>query len=53
MRPDERAIVDAFHRLHGDTPEGECRAHHRNHRMGVPCLETPVDLWIDPEIPSR
>ena len=50
MRPDERAIVDAFHRLYYDGPEGAGRVHHRTRWMGVPCLKTPLDLWIYQEI---
>ena len=50
MRPDERAIVEAFHRLYYDGPEGEGRVHHRTRWMGVPCLKTPLDLWIYQEI---
>lgn len=50
MRPDEKAIVEAFHRLYYDGPEGEGRVHHRTRWMGVPCLKTPLDLWIYQEI---
>jgi len=50
MRPDERAAVEAFHRLYYDGPEGEGRVHHRTTWMGVPCLKTPLDLWIYQEI---
>ena len=50
MRPDERAVVDAFHRLYYDGPEGEGRVHHRTRWMGVPCLKTPLDLWTYQEI---
>jgi cephalosporin hydroxylase len=50
MRPDERAIVEAFHRLYYDGPEGAGRVHHRTRWMGVPCLKTPLDLWIYQEI---
>jgi len=50
MRPEERAVVDAFHRLYYDGPEGAGRVHHRTKWMGVPCLKTPLDLWIYQEI---
>jgi cephalosporin hydroxylase len=50
MRPDERAVVDAFHRLYYDGPEGEGRVHHRTTWMGVPCLKCPMDLWAYQEI---
>ena len=50
MRPDERAIVDAFHRLYYDGPEGKGRVHHRTTWMGVPCLKCPMDLWAYQEI---
>jgi cephalosporin hydroxylase len=50
MRPDERAIVEAFHRLYYDGPDGAGRVHHRTRWMGVPCLKTPLDLWIYLEI---
>ncbi len=50
MKPDEKGIVEAFHRLYYDGPEGEGRVHHRTRWMGVPCLKTPLDLWIYQEI---
>ena len=50
MTPEERAIVDAFHRLSYDGPAGEGRAHHRTEWMGVPCLKCPLDLWAYQEI---
>lgn len=50
MRPDEKAVVDAFHRLYYDGPEGEGRVHHRTTWMGVPCLKCPMDLWAYQEI---
>jgi cephalosporin hydroxylase len=46
----ERAIVDAFHRLYYDGPEGEGRVHHRTRWMGVPCLKCPMDLMAYQEI---
>ena len=50
MKPDEKAVVDAFHRLYYDGPEGEGRVHHRTTWMGVPCLKCPMDLWAYQEI---
>jgi cephalosporin hydroxylase len=50
MRADEKAIVDAFHRLYYDGPEGQGRVHHRTTWMGVPCLKCPMDLWAYQEI---
>ena len=50
MTPEERAIVDAFHRLSYDGPAGEGRVHHRTDWMGVPCLKCPMDLWAYQEI---
>ncbi len=50
MTPEERAIVDAFHRLVYDGPAGEGRAHHRTEWMGVSCLKCPLDLWAYQEI---
>src|SRR5262245_26050622 len=50
MTPDEKTIVDAFHRLYYDGPAGEGRVHHRTTWMGVPCLKCPTDLWAYQEI---
>ena len=50
MTPGEKAVVDAFHRLYYDGPEGEGRVHHRTTWMGVPCLKCPMDLWAYQEI---
>ena len=50
MKPAEQAIVDAFHRLYYDGPEGEGRVHHRTRWMGVPCLKCPMDLMAYQEI---
>ena len=50
MKPAERAIVDAFHRLYYDGPEGEGRVHHRTRWMGVSCLKCPTDLMAYQEI---
>jgi cephalosporin hydroxylase len=50
MKPDEKAIVDAFHRLYFDGPEGEGRVPHRTTWMGVTCLKVPLDLWAYQEI---
>jgi cephalosporin hydroxylase len=50
VKPSERAIVDAFHRLYYDGPEGEGRVHHRTRWMGVPCLKCPMDLMAYQEI---
>jgi cephalosporin hydroxylase len=50
VRPDEKAVVDAFHRLYYDGPEGRGRVHHRTTWMGVPCLKCPMDLWAYQEI---
>ena len=50
MKPPERKIVDAFHRLYYDGPEGEGRVHHRTSWMGVACLKCPMDLMAYQEI---
>ena len=50
MKPSERQIVDAFHRLYYDGPEGEGRVHHRTSWMGVACLKCPMDLMAYQEI---
>ena len=50
MKPSERDIVDAFHRLYYGGPEGEGRVHHRTFWMGVPCLKCPMDLMAYQEI---
>jgi cephalosporin hydroxylase len=46
----EERIVREFHRLYFDGPPGIGRVHHRTTWMGVPCLKTPLDLWIYQEI---
>ena len=50
MNPSERAVIDAFHRLYYDGPDGEGRVHHRTAWMGVPCLKCPMDLMAYQEI---
>jgi len=50
MTPEEKGIVDAFHRLYYDGPEGQGRVHHRTTWMGTPCLKCPMDLWAYQEI---
>ena len=50
MIPEEKGIVDAFHRLYYDGPAGEGRVHHRTTWMGTPCLKCPMDLWAYQEI---
>jgi len=50
MKPEEKAVVDAFHRLYYDGPEGQGRVHNRTTWMGVPCLKCPMDLWAYQEI---
>lgn len=50
MKPGEKAVVEAFHRLYYDGPQGEGRVHHRTFWMGVPCLKCPMDLWAYQEI---
>ncbi|HEY1250266.1 MAG TPA: CmcI family methyltransferase [Thermoanaerobaculia bacterium] len=50
MKPDERAVVDAFHRLYYEGPAGEERPHKRTRWMGYPCLKCPLDLWIYQEL---
>jgi cephalosporin hydroxylase len=47
---DELRIVREFHRLYFDGPVGRGRVHHRTTWMGVPCLKTPLDLWVYQEI---
>ncbi|HEX4441113.1 MAG TPA: CmcI family methyltransferase [Thermoanaerobaculia bacterium] len=47
---EEARIVRDFHRLYFDGPAGEGRVHHRTTWMGVPCLKTPLDLWMYQEI---
>lgn len=50
MSEREDGIVRDFHRLYYDGPTGAGRVHHRTSWMGVPCLKTPLDLWIYQEI---
>ena len=50
MNERETAIARDFHRLYYDGPAGAGRVHHRTTWMGVPCLKTPLDLWIYQEI---
>jgi cephalosporin hydroxylase len=50
MNEREAGIVRDFHRLYFDGPAGAGRVHHRTTWMGVPCLKTPLDLWIYQEI---
>ncbi len=50
MTPEEKGIVDAFHRLYYEGPAGEGRVHHRTTWMGTPCLKCPMDLWAYQEI---
>ena len=50
MKPEEKAIVDAFHRLYYEGPSGEGHTHKRTTWMGLPCLKCPLDLWIYQEL---
>jgi cephalosporin hydroxylase len=50
MTPEEKAVVEAFHRLYYEGPAGEERPHKRTHWMGFPCLKCPLDLWIYQEL---
>jgi cephalosporin hydroxylase len=50
MKPGEREIVNAFHRLYFDGPEGAGRVQHRTFWRGVQCLKCPLDLWAYQEI---
>ena len=50
MNPHEQAVLDAFHRLSFDGPQGEGRVQHRTAWMGVPCIKHPLDLWAYQEI---
>lgn len=50
VNPSEQNIVDAFHRLYYEGPEGEGRVHHRTTWMGIPCLKCPMDLMAYQEI---
>jgi len=50
VTPEERAIVDAFHRLYFDGPVGEGRVQRRTAWMGVECIKCPLDLWAYHEI---
>ncbi len=50
MRPDERAIADAFHRLYYEGPAGQGHTHKRTTWMGFPCLKCPLDMWVYQEI---
>lgn len=49
-REQEERILRDFNRLYFDGPAGEGRVHHRTTWMGVPCLKTPLDLWMYQEI---
>lgn len=50
MTPEEKSVVDAFHRLYYDGPAGEGRVQHRTTWMGVHCIKCPLDLWSYQEI---
>lgn len=50
MTPEEKAVVDAFHRLYYDGPAGEGRPFRRTTWMGFPCLKCPLDMWIYQEL---
>jgi cephalosporin hydroxylase len=50
MKPEEREIVNAFHRLYFEGPEGAGRVQHKTFWRGVQCLKCPLDLWAYQEI---
>jgi len=51
MTEDERRIVDAFHHLYYNGPQGGGGYTHLNtYWMGVLCQKCPLDLWIYQEI---
>ena len=46
MTSEERAIVDDFHNLYYNGPQGSGLTHQRTNWMSVPCLKCPLDMWI-------
>jgi len=50
MTSQEQAIIDQFHNLYYNGPEGEDHIHMRTYWMKVPCLKCPLDLWVYQEI---
>jgi cephalosporin hydroxylase len=50
MTPKERAVIDDFHSLYYNGPEGEEHIFMRTSWMKVPCCKCPLDLWIYQEI---
>ena len=50
MTSQEQTIIDQFHSLYYNGPEGEDYTYKRTYWMKVPCLKCPLDLWIYQEI---
>ena len=50
MTSREQAIIDQFHDLYYNGPEGEENIYLRTYWMGVPCQKCPLDLWVYQEI---
>jgi len=50
MTSSEQTIIDEFHNLYYNGPQGEGHIHMRTYWMKVPCLKCPLDLWIYQEI---
>lgn len=50
MNQDERHIVDVFHNLYYNGPQGGGYTHLNTYWMGVLCQKCPLDLWIYQEL---
>ena len=50
MTSQEKAIIDRFHNLYYNGPEGEGHIYMRTYWMNVLCQKCPLDLWIYQEI---
>src|SRR5262245_66493979 len=53
MTSQEQTIIDQFHSLYYNGPEGEDYMYMRTYWMKVPCEKCPLDLWIYQEIISE
>src|ERR1700704_6281566 len=50
MTSQEQTVIDQFHDLYYNGPEGESHIYARTYWMKVPCIKCPLDLWIYQEI---
>ncbi len=50
MNSQEQVMIDQFHDLYYNGPQGESPLFTRTRWMNVPCLKCPLDLWIYQEI---